>query len=177
MAFTTVIDKDDGDTLTDTDTDTYWTANVNGLITPPAARIELLSASDASFWNGTGNRPASFDTEVYDTDGMVALGTKPTGITIVTAGIYLVQANLEPTSFSGSMTTNFVYFRVNGTQVSHGFIQSIGGGDLVSPTSTLLDLAVNDFLEVYGQVTTDGTMTPTGNDYDYFMSAHWVGTT
>ena len=63
------------------------------LVARSTSRVHLRNTATTTPATGTATA-ISFDTEVYDTDGMHA-GGAPTRITIVTAGVYGIGGNVE----------------------------------------------------------------------------------
>lgn len=85
----------------------------------------------------------TFDTEEYDTNAMVNIGTNATRITIVNAGVYLVGAN---GFLAASGNDSYIYVRSNGTTKLFG--SSIGPPNGGCSAVSSITFAANDYVEL-----------------------------
>jgi hypothetical protein len=115
------------------------------LANPYKFNVYLASAQNV----GTANTRVSFDSRNFDTGTNVDITTNKGRFTAPVAGFYQFSANILTTS-TGSGTSVAMAFYKNGTQVTGIIRQDVTSG--LTPglsLSTLLQLALNDYVEVY----------------------------
>ncbi len=118
--------------------------------THPAAGAYIQGArvhrSTAQAIGASAMVPISFDTVVYDTDSIFAIGT-PTLLTCKTPGVYVITGHIN---FATS-TTGFrrVILRLNGvTYIADQTLMGVTGTTTDFSIATIWKLALNDYLEL-----------------------------
>ena len=127
---------------------TSGVTDVNNLIVPPSASIYRTN----NLTSYTSDTNIAFETEDWDTDGMVDLGAQSTRITIQTAGLYLITARIRP-SGSATITRTLVKIMVNDAEVEAFDPVVDSTAARASVFSTQRVLAVNDFITVRAAIT------------------------
>jgi hypothetical protein len=121
-------------------------ADLNFLANPPACRVYHNTTQSLTDITET---TVAFNSERFDTDTMHDTVTNNSRITIKTAGIYEITANLEIAQ-SADYVAAYAYIRLNGATligIDGGPIASTSQGIRLNP-KTLWKCAVNDYLEV-----------------------------
>ena len=122
--------------------------------------IFAKATSATSMSNGTATK-ITLDNEVIDTDSVFSSSR----FTVTSAGKYLIVGVLSVnlTSSTGNLNS-FIY--KNGSQTSYGIGKSneASANSVSSVTSIILDLAVDDYIELYGSHNNGSTVNSnTGN--------------
>lgn len=144
--------------------------NVNFLLNPPTSQV--FQTAQQNFATSGSFIVITWDTELYDTDNMVNLGTQNDRITIVTPGLYSV-------TLAFSFATNGTGIRIarvlkNGaTEVARETSAGLAGTSASMVVSIDLRLAAGDYLVAQGQQTSGGALS--SSTTPCFMSARWVG--
>lgn len=105
------------------DTIPSW-KNVNMLADPPAVRV--YDSDNAQTLNNATTVALAYDTELYDTDNMWAIGS-PSRFTINTAGVYHLFGCVSLTGETDY--TSILYFFRTGGVTSIGQARRLGNGD------------------------------------------------
>ena len=132
----------------------FSNSQVNTL-TLAAARVR--DASTQSISNDTFT-PINLDTEDFDTDAIHDTVTNNTRLTAKTAGKYLITGIIE---YAANATGNrATAIRLNGiTFIAETLVPNAGSGTLVFVgTTTIYDLAVNDYVELMAFQTSGGNL-------------------
>jgi len=147
----------------------------NSIITSDGAgTITLSSGMNTAVATGTNNTPAfqatlsgnqdiadnttakvTFDTETFDSDGAFASNKFTASI----AGKYLIVVKLTYYDASGNLNDTSMSLYKNGSEFETS-IKKRGGEDVerdIIAVSTILNLAVNDYIEVYAYGNTDNS--------------------
>lgn len=143
-------------------TSALWNANIlNGLgyLFAPV-RFKAYSSTTQSITSGAANGVVlTLDTEIVDSDGGHSTVTNTSRYTAQTAGLYWVCGTV---CFSTSATgARALQILVNGTGTAGNLIQSAAtstnGGSVL--TSSLVQLAVGDYVELFAWQTSGGNLT------------------
>lgn len=147
-------------------------ADLDYLANPPACRVTKSALQVIT----TGAPTAIiFDSERYDTDTMHDTVTNNTRITIRTAGLYLVGANVEWAS-STLGTYRQLSIRLNGSTAVAWVLQAPPSQVLRQNLSAVYKFAVNDYVELIAEHDkgSDINVSLTGNISPEFW-ATWLG--
>ncbi|MDO8335636.1 MAG: tail fiber domain-containing protein, partial [Candidatus Saccharibacteria bacterium] len=108
---------------------------------------KMTRSTTQSIPTGVTPTKIAFDTEVFDNGGIADAVTNDR-FTIKKAGKYLITAQLRMDSMADN---DFVYTYIykNGSNVNGRFDLAGSGGWVTSSNTTTLDLAVNDYIELY----------------------------
>ena len=129
-------------------TRTNFVSGVGGTNTPAfAARM----SSSQSLSNGS-NTKMQFDTEIFDTAGAYDHSsnyrfTVPSG----QAGKYLIHGKVNFGDVASTDSAQIIRIYKNGSSVAIGVNRTVGstGRDATQNVTQILDLAVNDYIEIY----------------------------
>lgn len=105
----------------------------------------------------------TFDSEAYDTDGMHSTSTNTSRLTCVTAGKYLVHGQV---TFAANATgSRWVAIKKNGTfYVNESRPNAGSSSTVVFHVDLLVDLAVNDYVELFVFQTSGGNLNVNGGN-------------
>lgn len=105
----------------------------------------------------------TFDSEVYDTDGMHSTSTNTSRLTCVTAGKYLVHAAV---TFAANATgSRWAAIKKNGSFYANESRPNAGSGStVVFHIDLLVDLAVNNYVELFVLQTSGGNLDVNGGN-------------
>jgi len=118
----------------------------------------------------TAYTPIEWDSEAIDTSAMHESVTNPSRITVPTAGKYLVTLRTSWAPAIATPNDRYQYIKKNNT-TSYGLVGSVApssaSNGAIVITSTILDLAANDYLVAYiYQNTGAASNTIGGAEYD-----------
>lgn len=175
MPYTTPSTITTGQLVTATLMNNEWAGNISYLANPPACRVTNNAAQ--SIPNATWTA-LTFNTELVDTNTMHDTVTNTSRITYNTAGLYMVTCS---NAFAANSTGGRgIGVRKNGTGGS-----PTEGGTLVAPHSsgvstyisysTLVKLAVTDYLEVMLWQASGGALSTSVEAGLPTFTAVWVG--
>lgn len=123
-------------------------------------RCLLRLSSNQSLANATFTA-ISWDAEDSDPDSMHDNSTNPTRITVPTAGIWLVTANVVFQNNGNGQRQVFV--KVNGTiQAGVSYVERTSGNQNGVVYTRLLSLSANDYIEVWAYQDTGGSLNALG---------------
>lgn len=150
---------------------------VNFLLNPPTCRVYQGSAGTTLATATATLLP--FDTESWDTDASHSTSTNPSRLTAVTAGKYLVVAQV---SYAANATgQRYVTLRKNsagsgtgGTLVDRVSVDAVGSGStsVFCVTEVWLSTA-GDYLEVFGEQSSGGNLATNTGASASFASMTW----
>ena len=118
----------------------------------------------------------TFDTETFDSDGTFASNKFTASI----AGKYLIVVKLTYYDASGNLNDTSMSLYKNGSEFETS-IKKRGGEDVerdIIAVSTILNLAVNDYIEVYAYGNTDNSGAYTilaGTNQSHFSTCRIIG--
>jgi hypothetical protein len=112
--YTAVPDKASGDLFTETMWDTSIRQNINNLIAPAMAKVTHASNADHAAFSDATLYAQPWTVEVFDSDGMVSLGSNATRITFQTAGVYHLCGYAPFVTNSADVLT-YCALRISGT--------------------------------------------------------------
>lgn len=141
--------------------------------------VGVKATRSAAYSMASGTPTAyPFDAESFDTDTFHDTGTNPSRLTIPSgkAGKYLVGGCAGISNLSASATRFFIDLRVNGTLATGSRLQHDGlstGHDPVGQCSTILDLSVGDYVELFYFHDTGSSETADTNNAAIW--AHYLG--
>ena len=138
--------------------------NSNNFRVPPSCLLTIASLAVTTQVDLGNTTTSGTWVEQVDTDAMHDAVTNPTRITVNTAGIYLVTANL----LGGASNINaFAMIKVNGTQIAQS---SMGNASYFTRGQATLvhSAAVNDYYEF-------ATAAASSLTSDFRFSAVWLG--
>ena len=177
MAWTTPGTATAGEVLTAA----FWNTNVrdnsNFLYTPPMARIarttDLTSYTSGSF--------IPYETEVFDTDSMVSIGTDATKMIVNTAGIYSVFFRARPGGLATITRTSLEVY-VNGTATAvQDLVQIATTNSGLGSVNVMLSLSAADYIQTAAAMSGGSSYTIPGNAAENFSRATlqltWIGKT
>lgn len=135
--------------------------------------LETIQASPQAIGTSTWTS-VTFDTDVYDNDGMHSTVTNPSRATAVTAGRYLFLASLDFALNASGLRA--VKFLVNGTT------SYAKDGQLVAPTSTdvalftgmMTYLSAADYVELQCWQSSGGSLNTGSGDGQPRLQAMWL---
>lgn len=148
----------------------YGAAGTTITGSPPACRV-YRAAPAAITTGGYPGTALTFDTERFDTDNMHSTVSNTTRITFNTAGVYVVQGQVNwPTNGAGE---RYTYIRLNGaTEIATDSKAGAAITDAVGQNVTIIyKFAATDYVELLTAQTTGGNLTPGAEEF----SAVWVG--
>lgn len=161
-----------GDLLTATAWNNQAT-NVNNYRVPPMCRVQL--SGNQSIANST-TKDLSFGTESVDTDGMFTATSSV--ITIQTAGIYLIAANVIFSPNAGGVRQVVITRNDVADATNNVIAGAFGAGSSTTNNSfslaSAMSLSVNDTLRLNVFQNTGGALNVLAGDYT-FLSATWLG--
>lgn len=152
-------------------------ANINMLADPPACRV--FHSVNQSILHNT-NTAVLFNSERYDTDSMHSTAALTTRITINTAGLYLVGANVDFAPDTDYFDL-FLYLRIDGT-TQIAFTRDVNPGTAslsrIMNINTVYKFAVAQYVEV---IVLQSNTSTAANNIEAFASrspefwATWIG--
>lgn len=161
----TLVGKATTDTLTNKTISTGGSNSVSsGVLTNP---YKFFAYRNAAANSGTGYTKVVFDTELYDTGSNFASGT----FTAPVAGFYSFEWMVGFTITAGDSASALYK---NGSILLWGNEVTNGGG---SGGSTVLSLAANDTIDVYGVVTSTVTLNVGATPMKTYFSGHLLSIT
>jgi hypothetical protein len=112
----------------------------------------------------------TFDSEVYDTDGMHSTSTNTNRVTCVTAGKYLVWGYV---TFDANATGNrYAAIKKNGTFYVIEMRSNFGSGSTtVLHVDLLIDLAEGDYVELFARQESGGSLNVNGGSAATVLAA------
>lgn len=172
MPYTTPTTRSTGNLITAANWNTDLVENIKFLANPPACRVYHNAAQSIPH-----NTPTilAFNSERFDTDTMHDTATNNSRITIKTAGLFHVQANVEWASAGGN-STRLVTLLLNGaTTIGQAQIDGATGTQAML-VSSLYKFAVNDYIQVRVYHFQGGAVNlNSAGAYSPEFSAVWVG--
>jgi hypothetical protein len=119
--------------------------------------VALSDSSDQSIPNNTSTA-VNFDSEKYDTSGFHDNAVNNSRITIPAgkAGYYLVIAKID--WYNNTTGRRNVQIRKNGTNIASAFLGALINEEVHNQVSTIVNLAVNDYLEIFAYQTSGGSL-------------------
>ena len=145
--------------------------NLTNQRVPPMCRINQTSGQTI---NDATNTVLTFAGEQFDTDGMHDLVTNNSRITIQTAGVYLVTGSANYTA--GVSDDAAINILKNGSGGNGGYV-AFGPANTTAgmTTTTLLSLAVSDYLELSVYQNNSANTPRTTDTTATYLSAAWLG--
>lgn len=136
---------------------------------PPRCSIWNNAAAN-TLTSGSG-AAVSFDSELYDTDGMHSTTASTSRITAQTPGLYEIKANID---FGNNSTgTRQIAIYKNGAAVAFDSDGAMAAADVLFLAKEVY-LAAGDYVECWALQTSGANLTlPTGSSV-LWMSARWV---
>lgn len=161
-----------GELVTTATMNNEWGGNVSFLANPPSCRVYNTVAISIPHNTHT---TLTFNTNRWDTNGMHSTVTNTSRITINTAGLYTVTANVAWASAAGN-TTRLLRVVLNGANWIVADQDDNSFGVMVQSVTTTYKFAVGDFIEaaVY-QFSGAALNVNVGNNYSPEFSATWIG--
>lgn len=149
---------------------------LNFLLSPP--RVWAYDSTVLSVANNVSTL-MSWNAEVLDSDNMHNSGTNPSRITCNAAGLFHVDVGIAWTANgTGSRIT---HIRKNSAGSATGGTQLFDFTAMASPntfsfgSSFDVDLIVGDYIEVFVQQISGGSLSTTGiNQYENYIQAFWI---
>jgi hypothetical protein len=146
------------------------------LLNPP--RCQAYQTTGQTVASAT-NTPLSFQSEVYDTDGMHSTTTNPWRLTVQTAGLYNVQAYAIFTTTMAATVQVQAEIWINGSPVEGGSASGTGAGSGIGTAlniSAPVQLNVGDYVELVVFQNSGATITTyTGSQgFRSTLAAVWV---
>jgi len=161
-----------GETVTSTVMNTHVRDNLNAIVSPPYAYIRATTATSVG---GSGYANISFNTEVFDTNGLYT-SASPTRLTIATAGLYMLAGGYSLALTAGTLAT--AHFSVNGGLLPHSGTSVICGATAQNAAlslTCLYRLSVGDYVELASYSTRTAVNSLTSSGDMAFMQARWMG--
>lgn len=153
---------------------------VNFLINPP--RCAAYASSTTSLSSGT-TKVIALDGESFDSDGMHSTSSNNSRVIAKTAGTYLVVAQLTHTAASSggrqmSIRLNAGGNPASGSEVWDGTHDSSpsASGQSILRAGGLVQLALNDYLEMFGYQSSGSSNTTASGANKTFLHMFWIGT-
>lgn len=134
----------------------------------PAALVKRATGTQ-SFATGAALANLTYDTEMFDNDGMGNLGVNNERLTVVTAGVYMISLFwfLDPSTNTSQVTSNFAQITINGSILAARKSRQVLGGAI----SIMHRLNAADIIR--GQFQWAGTSSPK-NITQAALAARWV---
>lgn len=158
------------------------TGHATAQLTDIRTRLGVLESGDVCYvyqsvaTNVTTNTVIPMDAELIDTNTMHSTSTNTSRITIKKAGIYMVGGGLGLTG--GGSGRRIAWVSKNGVVIP-GMINIIppsaaGNNMFVATTTAPVQLAVNDYLELFGYVDGGPLATQVSAGYNSFLAAAYL---
>lgn len=146
--------------------DPYIISATNPGYIRPAGRMSRLLAAQTGIPNAT-DTALTFDTEEFDTDNLIALGTSTSKITIQTDGFYILGGCTQLTA-NGLAVPIYLRLRKNGTSIAAQDGLTVRSSTIPSlAVSSMVQAAVGDFYElIINQAV--------GGNYNATFSTFWA---
>lgn len=173
MAYTTPKTWTAGEIVTAANMNQQVRDNISFLANPPACRV--YNNANISTTSGASALALTFNSERYDTDGMHSTSVNTDRITINTAGLYVITADVWFASNATGRRAAFV--NLNGIVTITGLVISATNGDDTDMNlATTYKLAAGDYLQVLVQQNSGGALNVRGvGNVSPEFSATWVG--
>lgn len=144
--------------------------NLGYLLAPPSCRA--YRNSNTSYTNNTA---VTWDTESWDTDSMFSTASNDR-ITATTAGIYVLTWN-GYFSYSGTMTSMNVQWKVNGSDVSYDRRLFSNSGSIAVSCTTTLSLTASQYVQIFIDCGGWSSITHLGSNAYSWITATMIGKT
>jgi hypothetical protein len=144
--------------------------------TPTFKGCSIYNSSNLSIANNV-RTALTFNSEIFDTDAFHSTSSNTSRITIPSglAGKYQVNASVVWSSNG----TGFRTFDISKNGATYQWSPQVAGnaslGAAGSPFSTVIDLAVGDYLEIFALQTSGGSLNVNGNINDLFFIVTYLG--
>lgn len=138
----------------------------------PMIKCLLTGGGSQSVNTGTLTQltATTWNTEESDTSNMHDPVTNSSRITVPSAGLYMVEAQLYWQGGSGAAGGRETIIYKNGVYQKAAHVEAIATKDLTVSVTASFVLATNDYIEIYAYQTSGGTLTVAGNvNYNWFQ--------
>lgn len=134
-------------------------------------KVRVYKDSAQSITNNTETL-ITFNQETFDNDTMHDNATNNSRITITTAGVYLIKAQL---AFASNSTgyRQALFKKSNSSALAYVTIAAANGERTNVQITTLAELSASDYIEVYGRQTSGGNLNIEGAASDPYYATHF----